>query len=111
MTPEQVVEKLHSNLRMAKTHNEFYYLIPDESSPTIALRPIKYELRLGDNTSTTYLVEQNTINASRLWGNPGTINTSTGVPVPIHYRVSDYKNNAVVNIYLTVYFQSPFIGN
>jgi hypothetical protein len=111
MTPEQVVAKLQSNLRNAKTHNDFYYLMPDESNPIVALRPIKYELRIGDNMSTTYLVDQNTINSSRLWGNPGTIDTVTGAPTPILYKVSDYQNNTVVNIYLTVYFQSPFQGN
>jgi len=110
-SPDQVVAKLESNLRNAKTHNDFYFLIPDESNPLTALRPVKYNITIGGNTTETFLVDPKTINNSKLWGNPGTIDTSTGAPTPILYKVSDYQNNTVVNIYLTVYFQSPFPGN
>ena len=79
-----------------------YYLIPEVSNPTVALRPVSYQIR-GDGISIQQnLVDPATLNRSKLWGNPGTI-SAEGAPSTINYTLDDGRT-----ISLVIFFQRPF---
>ena len=79
-----------------------YYLIPEPSNPTFALRPVSYQIQSGDNIIRGNLVDPTTLNSTRLWGNPGNISPE-GTPTPINYTLD---NNSVIS--LIIFFQRPF---
>jgi hypothetical protein len=109
-SPQQYVNDLHEKLNEAKEKNEDYWLVPDSFNPGRALRRVKYQITFNGQTSETLLVDQ-TINSSRLWGNPGLMDEVTGAPTPILYSVEDFQSNTVTNIKLVIFFQPPLGEN